>query len=209
MIQITAGNKYMDIDAYASCLAYAKLLNSMGAKAIAVNTSNSINKSVPKSFFNMDYKFSNINKDYKKFIVLDVCNPTMISQEVLDGNIIEVVDHHPYYEYIDYWKNRNTNLILDEIGSVCTIIYEKIKQSNKIDILDTDLCKLLIAGILDNTLNLNAAITSERDINAVNELIDIGKIDKTFINKYFIECQESYKTNIIKSIEDDLKDNLN
>ena len=209
MIQITAGNKYMDIDAYASCLTYTKLLNSIGIEAIAVNTSNSINKSVPKSLLNTKYKFSSRLDNNNDFIILDVCNPNMIANEVLDGNIIEVIDHHPYYEFIDYWKERNANLVLDEIGSVCTIIYEKIKEKNKLEILDSDLCKLLIAGILDNTLNLNATITSKRDINAVNELIKLGKIDKNFGENYFIECQNSYKDNIIQCIEDDLKDNLN
>ena len=60
----------------------------------------------------------------------------MISKEVLDSEIIEVIDHHPYYEYESFWKDRDTNFILDEIGSVCTIIFEKIK-SEKISAMIT------------------------------------------------------------------------
>ena len=44
MIEITGGNKYMDIDAYASCIAYAKLLNSLNIKAKAVTTAKNNNQ---------------------------------------------------------------------------------------------------------------------------------------------------------------------
>lgn len=208
MIQITAGNKYMDIDAYASCIAYAKLLNSLNIESLPVKVTKNLNKSIPKSFLNMDYKLYDNSNEFDDYIILDVSNPNMIDKTILDKHIIEVIDHHPYYEYIEYWKNKKTDLILEEIGSVCTIIYEKIKEHNKQSILDSDLCKLLIAGIVDNTLNLNASITKQRDIDAVKDLMNIGNISDFFIKEYFEECQNSYRDNIVECIEDDLKDNL-
>ena len=38
MVVVTSGKKYIDIDAYASCIAYAKLLNLKGIKARAIST---------------------------------------------------------------------------------------------------------------------------------------------------------------------------
>ena len=119
--------------------------------------------------------------------------------------MIEVIDHHPYKESIDYWKERNVSLHLEEIGSICTIIYEKIKAENKENILTEELCKLLIADILDNSLNLKAKITKQRDINAFNDLMKIGSISPSFPLEYFKECQEAIESNLLENIENDLK----
>lgn len=209
MIEITSGSKYIDIDAYASCIAYAKLLNATGIKARAVTTTKNFSASITESLKKLNYKIEYTDKIQDKTIILDVSNPNMISNMVLKSNIIEVIDHHPYQEFINYWNNRNVNLTLEEIGSVCTIIYEKIKEKNKIDILDGDLCKLLIAGILDNTINLKAKITKERDINALNELLIIGNIAPNFQTEYFLECQKKIEINLIETINQDLKTNIN
>ena len=209
MIEVTAGSKYMDIDAYAGCIAYAKLLNSLGQNAIATITADNFNKSITPSFFKMNYKIKRTLDTTSKFIILDVSNPQIIVDSVLEKEILEVVDHHPYYEFVDYWNKRNTKLILEDIGSVCTIVFEKIISNNKIEILDKDLCKLLIAGILDNTLNLKASITTKRDIDAYNQLMSIGNIEEDFAYNYFKECQNSYENDLLNSIEDDLKTNVN
>lgn len=209
MIEVTAGSRYMDIDAYASAIAYSKLLNSKGIKSIATNNGEYLNNSITKSLLDLSYKLDDKLDIKDKSIVLDVCNPTMISKEVLDSEIIEVIDHHPYYEYESFWKDRDTNFILDEIGSVCTIIFEKIKSENKLDILDTDLCKLLICGIIDNTLNLKADITSKRDIDAFNELMSISKLDISYVDEYLNECQSIIESNLEYSIDSDIKVDIN
>lgn len=208
MIEVTAGSKYIDIDAYASCIAYAKLLNFLNIEAKAVSTTKNLSSSIVESFKKMNYRIEFVNKIQDKTIILDVCNPDMIDNIVLESNVIEVIDHHPYKEYIEYWNNRKTKLHLEEIGSVCTIIFEKIKENNKLEILDKDLCQLLVAGILDNTLNLKAEITKQRDIEAFNELMKIGNLNEEFPIQYFEECQKTIEKNLINSIEQDLKNNI-
>lgn len=208
MIKITAGSKYIDIDAYASCIAYAKLLNSLGLKAEAVSFTNNFSKSITQSLKNSKYKMNIVKTISDKVIILDVSNPNMIDKNVLNSEVIEVIDHHPYKDAIIYWEKRNTNTIIEEIGSVCTIIYEKIKAADKLNILDYELCKLLAAGILDNTLNLKAKITKERDVIAYKELIKIGNLDNNFSKQYFQECQNEIEKDIINTIENDLKTDL-
>lgn len=209
MIEITGGNKYMDIDAYASCIAYAKLLNSLNIKAKAVTTAKSNNQSVPPSFREMKYKLEEPLLEKDKAIILDICDPRKINKDILNSNIIEVIDHHPYKAHEKYWLEKGISLRIEEIGAICTIIFEKIEAENKLEILDGDLCKLLIAGIIDNTLNLKANITKERDIIAYKKLLKIGNIPSSFANKYLLECQEYIESNIEKSIEEDLKTNIN
>jgi len=83
-----------------------------------------------------------------EFIIVDVSNPEHFDPIVNKENIIEIIDHHTGYE--EYWQNKmNSNI--EFIGSVCTQIYEIYVEKNKLHLLNTDLCKLLIAGILDKS----------------------------------------------------------
>ena len=64
--------------------------------------------------------------------------------------------------------------------------------------------KLLMAAILDNTLNFKAQITTDRDKNAYNFLkkkIKISNFDKY----YFNECEKTILNNIAETIKLDTK----
>lgn len=67
------------------------------------------------------------------------------------------------------------------------------------------MCKLLIAGILDNTLNLQASITTKRDIDAYNNLKEIGNIPDSWAKKYFAACDAEKARDYKKAILGDLK----
>ena len=57
---VTSGSRYIDIDAYASCIAYANLLNLKGIEAKAVSTAK-INESItPNLSFILIPRFINI-----------------------------------------------------------------------------------------------------------------------------------------------------
>ena len=49
---VTAGSRYIDIDAYAGCIAYANLLNLKGIQAKAVSTAK-----ISEAFFNAFFIF--------------------------------------------------------------------------------------------------------------------------------------------------------
>lgn len=54
---ITSGSRYIDIDAYASIIAYAKLLYLQGKSAIAISKAN-LNESITPSLRNNLYKLN-------------------------------------------------------------------------------------------------------------------------------------------------------
>jgi len=201
---ITSVKTYIDIDAYAGIIAYRHLLSSLGKVVIGVSTA-VINESISPIIKDIELSLDNFDeKGNQKFIVLDVSNPEMFDKIVDNKNIIEIIDHHTGFE--QYWKEKNNiTTQIEFIGSICTIIFEKYKSFNRLEILNSDICKLLIAGILDNTLNLKASITTERDINAYNSLLKIGYIDKSWGNEYFLSCQELIEQNLLLSIKNDLK----
>lgn len=164
----------------------------------------SLNYSITKNLLDLPYSID----DYKiepedKFIILDLSNKDFFPDFVKEETIIELIDHHPGFE--EYWNERlNKNAIIEEIGSVATIIVEKYEQSNLLQKMDKNIAKLLMAAILDNTLNFTAKITSYRDKNAYNKLQEIiGELN--FANTYFNECQNTIEENLEESIINDLK----
>ena len=204
-IIITSGRKYIDIDAYASMIAYRELLKAEGNPNVTASTTARLNQSVPPLILNLKYSFDDsAAADDSKFILLDVSNPDFFDERIKTENVIEIIDHHSGFE--KYWTAfPNIKTEIEFIGSVCTIIYEKIVHENHTEILDTDLCKLLIAGILDNTLNLKSSITTERDRIAYSELLKNGNVSSDFYAEYFSACEVEILKDFTKAIKDDLK----
>ncbi len=204
-IIVTSGNRYIDIDAYASCIAYANFLRLKGKDAIAVSTAN-LNESVTNSLFDLPEK---LETNYKltgeeKFIVLDVSNKDFFDNIVKEDKIIEILDHH--YGYEEYWKQKlNENSHIESLGSIATFIYEIYEKENMLDQISVGMAKLLLAAILDNTLNLKAKITTERDYYAYEQLLKISNIGSDFAKIYFKECQEKIFEDIEESIKNDTK----
>lgn len=203
-IIITSGKKYIDIDAFGGIFAYRKLLRSLGWNAYAVTTAQ-LNESIAPIIKDMNFQFDQkieITKD-TKFILLDVSNPAFFDTFVKEENIIEVIDHHTGYE--NYWNNREVSTQIEFIGSICTILFEKILEKKKEKLLDQNLCKILIAGILDNTLNLKSSNKTNRDLYAYQKLLRIGNINKNWSTIYFQSCYKEIEKNLEKSMRNDIK----
>ena len=202
---ITSGRKYIDIDAYASMIAYRELLKVISDNNIIASTTAILNQSVPPLILNLRYSLDrSTDNENNEYILLDVSNPDFFDKQVKSSKIVEIIDHHTGFE--QYWaKYPNIKTQIEFIGSVCTLVYEKIIQSRHVEILDTDLCKLLVAGILDNTLNLKTSITTDRDRSAYNELLRLGKVPEDFYKEYFSACEAEITKDFEKAIKDDLK----
>lgn len=208
MVVVVSGKKYIDIDAYASCIAYAKLLNLKGIKAKAISTAK-LNESITPSLKKLTPKLDEYNPNAEdEYIIIDVSNKDYFDTFVKEEKIIEVIDHHVGYE--EYWRNKlKEKAKIEFIGSVATIIVEIYEKEDLIEQISKDLAILLISAILDNTLNLKAKITTKRDIIAYKKLEKIIN-DKTYPEKYFKECQLEINNNLKISIENDTKiENIN
>lgn len=202
MIVITVGNSYIDIDGYASSIAYRELLRLKGIESKFVSNA-VLNYSITDSLKN-NYTVDNyaVNSN-DKYIILDLSDKSFFPEFVDDNNIIEIIDHHPGFE--DYWNNKlGSNSIIEPIGSVATIIVEKYEKDNLLDKMDKDVAMLLMAAILDNTLNFTASITDERDKEAYKKLEALTN-EYNYASKYFSECQKFIEDNLKESIDNDIK----
>ena len=203
MLVLTVGNSYVDIDGYASCIAYRELLKMRGEEAMFV-TDALFNYSITNSLLESSY----IKDDYTvseedTFIVLDLSNKEYFPRFVKGEKIVELIDHHRGFE--EYWNSKlGDRAIIESIGAVATIIVEKYEQYNMFQKMDKKIALLLMAAILDNTLNFTADITSDRDIRAYKRLQELtGEID--YADIYFKESQEAILNNIEEAIVNDIK----
>lgn len=206
MIVVTAGKTYLDIDAYASMLAYRELLRATTSEDIYAFSDAIVNQTVPPMLRNSKYVLGKkpTGMESADIILVDVSDPEYFEEFVDENHILEIIDHHPGHE--NYWNKRTTiKSQIETIGAVCTQVYEKFVESGRTDLLDKELCQLLVAGILDNTINLRSKITNERDRKAYQDLMKLGMLSDDFGRRYFEACEREQMKNLKSAILGDMK----
>lgn len=202
---VTAGPSFLDIDAYACAIAYAELLHLKGEDAIAYSSA-APNESVTKTIRSWDASFLTdyTPSDKDTFILVDVSDPDYLDKAVSIDRVEEVIDHHVGFE--DFWQNRiGDKTDIEFIGAACTQVYEKWLTADLVDSMSETSARLLISGILDNTLNFKAAVTTTRDTAAYEDLLRIARLPEDWTTQYFTECQESILDDIERALSLDTK----
>ena len=202
---VTAGYAYLDIDAYAGIVSYAELLRLQGETAIAATTA-PLNESVSKTVRSW---LVELVRDYgptpeDSYILIDISDPQYFDTFVASDQVSEVIDHHPGFE--TYWQQRigkGADIVF--IGAACTLVYERWLAAGLLDKMSVTSARLLVCGILDNTLNFGAKVTTDRDKQAYDALLKIADLPKTWTEQYFSECQESITNDTLTALQKDTK----
>lgn len=204
---ITAGSTYLDIDAYACMVAMAELLTLQGQPALAYSPA-PCNYSVCKSLLVEGQIIKSLPSDFPaeivEYIIVDVSNPDFLAASVPLEQIIAVYDHHTGFE--DYWKKRiGVNTYIEFIGAAATLIYREWKKANLVRKMSRSTAKLLIAAILDNTLNLTSSNTTQEDIETFMELCEFACIDESWCAAYFSDVQINVEADMQNALLNDTK----
>lgn len=204
---ITAGSTYLDIDAYACSIALAELINLKGGTAIAYSNA-PCNYSVCNSLMEEDHIQHSLPTDCSgenaKYIIVDVSDPEYIKDSVPLDRVVEVYDHHVGFE--DYWNSRiGDKSHIEFIGAAATLIYREWKKAGLQDKMTRSTALLLIAAILDNTLNLTSSNTTAEDIETFHELCRRENIGEEWCAGYFSEVQSNVEEDLRNALFNDLK----
>lgn len=203
---VTTGLSFTDIDAYAGCVAYAELLNKQGIPARAVSTA-PLNESINQTILSWNAPFSNRYEPSAEdsFTVIDVSEPHFLDKIVDHDRIEEIIDHHPGFE--DYWRDRGTpSVTIDFIGAACTLVYERWENAGLLDEMSPLSAKLLVCGILDNTLNFGAKVTTDRDRAAYEVLLKKSGLPDDWAKTYSQDCQLAIFKDPVGALRGDTKD---
>ncbi len=205
MIIITSGAPYIDIDAYACIVAYQEFLQLLGKQAAGVSTS-ALNESIPPSLRALPV---NVLSQYQlrdddQYIIMDASGAAEFDPIVRRDKVIELFDHHVGYE--QEWREQLGDAShIEFIGAAATLIYEAWVSAGKQDEMSSASAQLLAAGILDNTLNFNADITTDRDKRAYVFLAKQAKLQPSWIATYFKECAKSVLVDLPLALKNDTK----
>jgi inorganic pyrophosphatase/exopolyphosphatase len=205
MLIVTAGYVYADIDAYGGCIAYAELKRLQGVEAQAVIVA-PLNKSVTPTVraWNSEVRASYTPNPDDQFVIIDVSDPDYFEKFVDRQRVIEVIDHHVTFER--YWQARIGDAAkIEFIGAACTLVYEAWAASGKLDEMSQTSARVLATGILDNTLDFRATITTDRDRRAYEALVRSANLPDDWPTRYFHDCQTLIEADLSSAIHNDLK----
>lgn len=201
---ITSGSAYLDIDAYACCIAYAELLNLQGIPARAVSSAKP-NASVSKTVLGWGV----VLDDYRPtssdvFVLVDVSDYHHFDPMVALDRVVEVIDHHPGFE--QHWaQTLGSAADIRPIGAAATQVFQRWKAAGWLSKISEQSAALLATAILDNTLNFTGQMTTTADIDAYAELVLHAKLTEDWPSHYFLECQASIESDISAALAADLK----
>jgi len=206
---VTSGKKYIDIDAYGAMVGYAELLKKQGEEAVAV-TSGILNESIPPLILELglplvaDENFK--VKPTDSFIMMDTSGSDYMDPIVEIDQIVEIIDHHVSEERAVFWLARlpADKYQNEHVGAVATQVFERWEAAGKLEEMTPGIAKALLAGILDNTLNLEGEITRERDRVAYHWLMEIAGVDESWNQEYFRQCQELIMSDLDAAVINDL-----
>lgn len=202
---ITSGATYSDIDVYGGITAYAELLQKQGIAARAVTTAvlnASISPLVRAWPVLLDLEYTPQPED--TYTLIDLSEPDYFETFVSIDKIDEIIDHHPGLE--DFWRDRiGQAACIERVGAACTQVAERWIQAGLIDDISETSARLLMCGILDNTLNFGADITTERDHQAYAVLKVRANLPEDWPARYFRDCQQVILDDLADSLASDTK----
>ncbi len=202
---VTAGSAYVDIDAYAGSIAYAELLQTQGIPAESVSTA-PLNESISQTVrsWQAPLKTKYVPNKNDTFSLIDVSDPKYFDKIVDLNRVDEVIDHHVGFE--QYWQERiGESATIEFIGAACTLVYERWKVAGLSKEISVRGARLLVCGILDNTLNFGAQVTTSRDITAYKELLAKADLPDDWTAQYFTECQAAILQDPLAAMRNDTK----
>jgi inorganic pyrophosphatase/manganese-dependent inorganic pyrophosphatase len=201
---ITSGASYLDIDAYACCIAYAELLNLQCISARAVSSARP-NGSVSPTVLSWGAEFHRYSPQANdEFVLVDVSDYQHFDPLVVLDQVVEVIDHHPGFER--YWVERlGCAADIRPIGAAATQVFRRWQSAGLLPRISVHSAALLATAILDNTLNFSGQMTTELDIEAYEILAPRANLPANWPEQYFLECQAAIEADLQAALAADLK----
>lgn len=201
---ITSGSAYLDIDAYACCIAYAELLNLQGIHARAVSSA-APNASVPKTVLDWPVSLDDYRPEAgDEFVLVDVSDYAHFDPLVVLDRVVAVIDHHPGFE--DYWAQKlGPAADIRRIGAAATQVFERWEASGLLPRISEQSAALLATAILDNTMNFTGRLVTEVDVHAYETLMPLARLTSDWPERYFLECQSMIEADLPGALAADVK----
>jgi len=126
------------------------------------------------------------NYQKKQLILVDHNEKKQSVDDIDDGTVVEIVDHH---RFGGFYSDNPINVTTMPVGATATIISNKFRDSN-IE-MSRNLAGLLLGAIVSDTMNFRSPTTTSVDIETAKKLEEYSGIKAEDISKGLIEHSES------------------
>jgi len=168
------------MDGTACAVAYAELLTAQGKEAVAaISGPPHIEARHVLGELGMDIPTA--LPAYDEVAILDVCRYDQLDPAIAAEDVITVIDHRRGGVPEDFPHAKDWQVEL--VGAAATLVYERWRDADLTPSANS--AKLLQAAILSNTVNLKAAVTTERDHVAMAALSEIAPLGDGFAHRMF------------------------
>ncbi|MDY0303450.1 MAG: putative manganese-dependent inorganic diphosphatase [Sphaerochaeta sp.] len=143
-----------------------------------------------------------LSKPRTKLIMVDHNESEQSVEGIEEAEVVEIIDHHR----LGADRTREPIFIYCEpLGSTCTIVYKLFVQ-NGVEI-PKQLARVLLSGILSDTIILKSPTTTFEDYTAVQDLLELGQVAdmRAFGETMFSGGASLAKANPRKMLEGDFK----
>lgn len=142
------------------------------------------------------------NYKKKQFILVDHNEATQSVNDIEFGEILEIVDHHRLGGISTQTPISFVNQI---VGSTCTIVYDLYKQYHVE--LSKEMAGLLLAGIISDTMNCKSPTTTKKDVDSIEELVQITGIKRHELANELVQTTDSLlKKSYLELMYEDFKE---
>lgn len=188
---IVIGHKNPDGDSVMAAMAYAHLMRELGYNAVAkiAGPANKETVFAAKTFgFELPEVLTSVGED-ARLILVDHSDYAQAVDGARDARILQVVDHHGIG---DITESKLLYAKYMPVGSTCSIVYTSYCELGVK--ITPEVAKVLLAGILADTLNLVKVTCTEVDRKIYSELVRfLAEAEKKAYDEKFAEIQKIYK----------------
>lgn len=145
-----------------------------------------------------------VSAETAEYVIVDVSDPVFLKSSVPLDQVTAVYDHHVGFE--EYWAERiGDGAHIEFIGAAATLVYREWTRAGLQDRMSRSTALLLIAAILDNTLNLTSANTTDEDRAVLRALCQRENITEEWCASYFSEVQTAVEADLKNALLNDMK----
>ena len=166
------GHKSPDTDTICSAIAYADYLKKKNNNVVACRTGD-IN---PETKYVLDYfKIKEpqllTSAKGKKVILVDHNETKQSPDDIEEGEIIQIIDHHK----VNFSYDKVISFYIEPIGSTASIIAKQFLQDPTVE-LSKEIAGILLGAILSDTVIFRSPTTTKEDIIIAQKLAEISGI---------------------------------
>lgn len=191
-----------DLDGVACMVAYAELLRATGTDAEAgIIGEPHVEAVYVLDRFNIPYP-SRIPdaQEYERIVLVDASDPVDLEGAVPSERVVEVIDHREVHEATAF---EHAQAQIELVGAAATLVAERFRARGASPSRESAI--LLCGGIISNTRNLKASVTTDRDREMLEWLNAIAQLPEDFWRELFTAKSDVSGSKLALRMRGDLK----